>query len=97
MGDASSVSRRIDIKLFRRPKPPSSQQRVKEHSSDALNALSASIPGGKLPLSGYFGIGVIHPKTSENIGTLWRSAYQMDASVLCTIGARYKSSSTEIL
>ena len=97
LGDASSVPRRIDIKLFRRPKPPSSQQKVKEYSSDALNALSASIPGGKLPLSGYFGIGVIHPKTSENIGTLWRSAYQMDASVLCTIGARYKSSSTDTL
>jgi tRNA(Leu) C34 or U34 (ribose-2'-O)-methylase TrmL len=99
VGDTtSSVSRRIDIKLFRRPKPPSSQHKVKEHSSDALHALSASIPGGKLPLSGgYFGIGVINPKTSENIGTLWRSAYQMDASVLYTIGARYKSSSTDTL
>ena len=29
LGDASSVSRRIDIKLFRRPKPPSPQQQVK--------------------------------------------------------------------
>lgn len=39
---------------------------------------------------GYFGIGVYHPKTKENVGTLWRSAYQLGASYIYTIGHRYK-------
>lgn len=38
---------------------------------------------------GYFGIGVYHPKTRENIGTLWRSAYQLGADYIYTIGHRY--------
>lgn len=37
---------------------------------------------------GYFGIGIYMPKTSENIGTLWRSAYNFGASFMFTIGAR---------
>jgi len=39
---------------------------------------------------GYFGIGVFQPKTQENIGTLWRGAYQLGASFIFTIGKRYK-------
>jgi len=38
---------------------------------------------------GYFGIGIYHAKKSENIGTLWRSAYQLGAAFIYTIGARY--------
>jgi len=68
-----------------------------EQTTDALQAKSNSIPGGKLPLNGYFGIAIIHPKTSENVGTLWRSSFQLGASVLYTIGARYKVSSTDTL
>ena len=41
-------------------------------------------------MRGYFGIGVYQPKTKENIGTLWRSAYQMGASFIFVIGKRYK-------
>jgi tRNA(Leu) C34 or U34 (ribose-2'-O)-methylase TrmL len=41
-------------------------------------------------MSGYFGIGVINPKTETNIGTLWRSAYQFGASFIFVIGVRYK-------
>ena len=115
----ASVSRRIDIKLFRRPKTPSKADSIQslddvidaaatqseneqmvapvEHSSDALHAISASIPGGKLPIDGYFGIGIFSPKTSSNVGTLWRSAYQLGASILYTIGGRYKASSTDTL
>lgn len=37
-----------------------------------------------------FGIGVYRPKTSENIGTLWRAAHLYDASFIFTIGARYQ-------
>lgn len=39
---------------------------------------------------GYFGIGVYHPKTTENIGTLWRSAHNFGADYIFTIGKRYK-------
>ena len=39
---------------------------------------------------GYFEIGIYHPKTEMNTGTLWRSAYQLGASGIFTIGARYK-------
>lgn len=39
---------------------------------------------------GYFGIGIYEPKTETNIGTLWRSAHNMGASFLFTIGKRYQ-------
>ena len=116
----NSVSRRIDIKLFRRPKMPQLRQTIDsidfdklmlldqessheepiavEHPSDALMALSAAVPGGKLAIDeGYFGIGILHPKTSQNVGTLWRSAFQLGASLLYTIGGRYKTSATDTL
>jgi tRNA G18 (ribose-2'-O)-methylase SpoU len=34
----------------------------------------------------YFEIGIFHPKNDENIGTLWRSAYQLGAAGIFTIG-----------
>ncbi|MFK8045691.1 MAG: RNA methyltransferase [Crocinitomicaceae bacterium] len=37
----------------------------------------------------FFGIGVYQPKTSHNIGTLWRSAYIMGASYIFIIGGKY--------
>ena len=104
--------RRIDIKLFRRPRkkddvtPLHDQQSSSsssaaststiEHSSDALQIIS-DIPAGKLPSHGYFGIAILNPKTCENVGTLWRSAYQLNASIIYTIGSRYKVSSTDTL
>ena len=108
------VARRIDIKLYRRPKVPElkeidsldvdylvldqeSAHDAIEHSSDALMAISAAVPGGKQKIDGYFGIGILSPKTEQNVGTLWRSAYQLGASVLYTIGGRYKSSSSDTL
>ena len=39
---------------------------------------------------GYFGIGIENPKTKINLGTLWRSAYAMEASFIFTIGQRYQ-------
>ncbi|MDD5589184.1 MAG: RNA methyltransferase [Candidatus Nanoarchaeia archaeon] len=41
-------------------------------------------------MRGYFGIGIYSPKTECNIGTLWRSAYQLGASFIFTIAHRYK-------
>ncbi len=38
----------------------------------------------------YFEIGIFHTKTYQNIGTLWRSAYQLGAAGIFTIGKRYK-------
>lgn len=40
--------------------------------------------------SGFFGIGIDHPKTKENIGTLFRSAFLYGADFIFTIGRRYK-------
>jgi len=48
-------------------------------------------------MRGYFGIGVYKPKTVENIGTLWRSAYQLGASFIFTIGHRYKKQCSDTL
>ena len=39
---------------------------------------------------GYFGIGIYHPKTTESMGTLWRSAHNFGADYIFTIGARYQ-------
>lgn len=39
---------------------------------------------------GFFGIGVYHPKKGVNVGTLWRGAYQLGASHIFTVGARYR-------
>jgi tRNA G18 (ribose-2'-O)-methylase SpoU len=41
-------------------------------------------------MRGFFEIGVYAPKSDMNIGTLWRSAYQLGASGIFTIGRRYK-------
>lgn len=38
---------------------------------------------------GYFEIGVYQPKFSVNVGTLWRTAYQLGAAGIFTIGERY--------
>lgn len=45
--------------------------------------------------SGYFEIGIFHGKTEMNIGTLWRSAYQLGAAGIFTIGARYQPQSSD--
>lgn len=44
---------------------------------------------------GFFGIGVYHPKTTENIGTLWRSAHNFGADFIFTIGKRYKKQASD--
>lgn len=38
---------------------------------------------------GFFGIGIFNGKTPENLGVLWRSAQNMGASYIFTIGNRY--------
>lgn len=44
---------------------------------------------------GFFGIGIYHPKTEHNVGTLWRSAHLYGASFIYTIGPRYRKQVTD--
>lgn len=44
---------------------------------------------------GYYGIGVFHSKTEDNIGKLWRSAFLYNAAFVFTIGRRYKKQSMD--
>jgi len=43
----------------------------------------------------YFEIGIFHTKTKQNVGTLWRTAYQLGAAGVFTIGKRYKQQSSD--
>jgi len=45
--------------------------------------------------NGYFEIGIYKTKKEENIGTLWRSAYQLGASGIFTIERRYTHESSD--
>jgi len=42
----------------------------------------------------YFGIGIQNGKTPANLGTLWRSAQNLGASFIFTIGKKYSSEPT---
>lgn len=43
----------------------------------------------------YFEIGIYHPRNALNIGTLWRSAYQLGAAGIFTIGKPYKHQTSD--
>lgn len=45
-------------------------------------------PGGIM--KGHFGIGIYQPKFEENLGVLWRSAWQLGADYIFVIGSKYK-------
>lgn len=44
---------------------------------------------------GYFEIGIFNSKTAANLGTLWRSAYQLGASGIFVIGARFHKQASD--
>jgi tRNA G18 (ribose-2'-O)-methylase SpoU len=46
-------------------------------------------------MSGYFEIGIYHTKTKVNVGTLFRSAWQLGASGVFTIGRRYSRQASD--
>lgn len=46
-------------------------------------------------MRGYFEIGIYNVKSSVNVGTLWRSAYQLGASGIFTIGKRYRKEASD--
>jgi tRNA G18 (ribose-2'-O)-methylase SpoU len=80
------VARRIDVKLF---------PREVAADMDANRAQQMATPSGDIPISGYFGIGVVNTKNQANVGTLWRSAYQLGSSFIFTIGTRYRHAPTD--
>ncbi len=43
----------------------------------------------------YFEIGVYYPRSSANIGTLWRSAYQLGAAGIFSIGRPYRRQTSD--
>lgn len=45
--------------------------------------------GGEVSARGFFEIGILRGKTPANVGTLWRSAFQMGAHGIFTVGKRY--------
>jgi tRNA G18 (ribose-2'-O)-methylase SpoU len=44
---------------------------------------------------GYFGVGVYHPKTEANVGSLWRTAHLFGAALIFTVGARYRRQASD--
>ena len=48
-------------------------------------------------MRGFFEIGIYQSKTPANIGTLWRSAYQLGATGIFVIGKRYQKQASDVL
>ena len=46
-------------------------------------------------MRGYFAVGIFHPKTKVNVGTLWRTALSLGANFVFTVGNRYHRQSSE--
>lgn len=46
---------------------------------------------------GYFGVAAYHPKTANNVGSLWRTADLYGAAFLGTVGRRYTHQSTDTM
>ena len=46
---------------------------------------------------GYYGIGVMNMKTSENYGTLYRTAQILNADFIFIIGARFKMQASDTM
>lgn len=46
---------------------------------------------------GYFEIGIFQPKHWENVGTLWRSAWQLGAAGIFVIGSKPQRQITDVL
>ena len=46
-------------------------------------------------MRGFFEIGIYHPKSPCNVGTLWRSAYQLGAAGIFTVGQRFPKQSSD--
>ena len=47
-------------------------------------------------MHGFFEIGIFQPNNEPNIGVLWRSAYQLGAAGIFTIGGRYRRMHSDV-
>ena len=47
--------------------------------------------------NGYYGIGILNPKTSENFGTLYRTAQILNADFIFIIGTRFKVQTSDTM
>jgi tRNA(Leu) C34 or U34 (ribose-2'-O)-methylase TrmL len=57
-----------------------------------LHRRDLGVPKGALNMDGFFGVGIVgRHKTTQNVGSLWRSAFQLGASFIFTVGHKYKS------
>jgi len=83
---SAPTRRRIDVKLIRR-----------DDATRSTGEESARTEQLSLGRGSYAAIGVVGAKTEENMGTLWRSAYQLGAAMLFTVSARYKAQRTDTL
>ena len=45
----------------------------------------------------YFEIGIFQPRNKENIGTLWRSAWQLGAAGIFVIGRKQRKQTSDVL
>ena len=91
---AETPSRRIDVKLCARQSGRTPA--VLEGGGTALTAPPGDEEiAGDIPISGYCAIGVVNSKNQANVGTLWRSAYQLGAQFIFTVGTRYRHQPTD--
>ncbi len=44
----------------------------------------------------YFGIGIYQAKHFDNVGVLWRGAYQLGAAFIFTVGKRYRPHASDV-
>lgn len=48
-------------------------------------------------MRGYYGIGIVGSKTPANVGTLWRSAGNLGAAFIFTVGKRYPKQASDTI
>ena len=46
-------------------------------------------------MTGFFGIGIYYSKNNQNLGSLFRTAYSLDASYIYTIGRKYSTQASD--
>lgn len=46
-------------------------------------------------MTGFFAVGIYHPKRDVNVGTLWRTACSYGAAFVFTVGARYRRQASD--
>lgn len=44
---------------------------------------------------GYFAVGIVGGKSAVNVGTLWRSAWELGAAFIFTVGARHPQQASD--